>query len=120
MSAFTELAESLKKPIPRVIEKAKAHAVLESADERGNAEARKRAAGHCEIHVVGEAPCRKRDQHTHHMIAGRGKRGKGESANAGRKQRACNDHHRAIHHSLIRRIGDVMPHYTDKYERIYA
>lgn len=108
------------KPIPRVLEKAKKQADLDKADAKGTLEARKRAAGRCEIQVIGENPCRKPGAHTHHMISGRGKRGKGESAKAERKQRVCADHHTAIHHGLIRRQGGLVPHYMDRYERVYA
>lgn len=118
MIDFTGFAHP--KPRPRVLEKDDRKRKQEAEDRRGSEEARKRANGRCEIEVIGEPVCTKPGMHTHHMIGGRGRRGIGESAKAERKQRACADHHEAVTHGLIRRVGGVLPHYTDRYERIYC
>jgi hypothetical protein len=94
----------------------KRHALL-AADERESKKARKRANGRCEIVVIGEGRCSRRDSQTHHMLSGRGRRLTEHGIRAEHKQRACDRCHQEITRHLLQRVGDVVPHYTDKYER---
>ena len=89
----------------------------ETADETGSREAKQRANGRCEIVIVGVGRCQKRDVHTHHLIGGWKQRGRGKSALAVHKQRACVEHHVAIEHNELKRIASGPdPVYTDCYE----
>jgi hypothetical protein len=86
-------------------------------DEQGNRDARDRAKGRCEI-VINEIRCQQPDTQTHHMMSGRGTRGKGPSCFAVHKQRACWKCHRLITDKKVRRIGSVTPYWTDHYRRM--
>lgn len=105
------------KPRPSALDRADKKAAQASADRQGSEEARKRAAGRCEVVVIGEGRCPRRDNHTHHMIGGR-LRGKGESALASRKQRTCDKCHRLITEHVLVRVGGVVPSWRDKYRRV--
>lgn len=103
---------------PRALDKAVRRKALEARDKRESDKARTRAAGRCEIEVVGQGRCLRRDTETHHMVGGWGKRARGTSYLADRKQRVCVVHHGQITARLLRRIGSDVPHYTDTYERL--
>lgn len=88
-------------------------------DEKESAKAKARAKGRCEIFVVGEGRCKRRDAQTHHMLGGWGRRGKGESAKAERKQRVCDSCHRLITGHALKLLQDgPLPMWDDAYERI--
>ena len=120
ISASSYPGLKFSKQRPRVLDKEDRQAELDALDRKGTTEARTRAKGCCEIEVVGERLCARPGAHTHHMLGGNGRRGKGESTKAVRKQRVCTEHHSEINNGLIRRTGKPMPHWKDRYERVYA
>ena len=87
----------------------------EARDRRGSRLARARAKGRCEV-IVNGIRCVCPGRQVHHMIGGSGKRGRGISALADRKQVVCFSHHDLIHQSKIERLGGTVPHYTDTYQ----
>ena len=102
---------------PVALDRADKKAAQASADRRGSEDARKRAGGRCEVTVIGEGRCLRRDTETHHLINGR-LRGRGESARAVRKIRCCHRCHQAITQHLLQRVGEPMPHFQDRYRRV--
>lgn len=91
-------------------------------DVLGSQEARHRANGQCEIQVLltgGMAKrCTRKGYHTHHMIGGHGRRGRGISALAKHKQITCARCHSDITQHILQHIGGKLPLWTDKYRRI--
>ena len=85
------------KPLPHALTRDARKAHDAAQDKRGSAEARTRAAGRCEVFVVGEGRCRRVDRHTHHTLSGWRRRGRGVSAFAAAKLRCCEQCHAAIH-----------------------
>ncbi|HXE82911.1 MAG TPA: hypothetical protein VN513_06245 [Gemmatimonadales bacterium] len=88
-----------------------------SIDHAESAKAKARAHGQCEVTVIGEGRCLRRDTETHHLINGR-LRGRGESAQAERKIRCCHRCHQAITQHLLQRVGEPIPHFQDRYRRV--
>ena len=96
-------------------------------DRRESAKVRVRSGGQCEVweHAgqVG-ARCQRRAVHVMHLIGGRGKRGRGISALAEHKLHGCATCHRAIDGDIggktLKRIGGVIPRWTDTYRREVA
>ena len=111
---------SFPKPRPTLLDKAERDAAAHTKDLRESVKARQRAAGRCEIYILGEGRCARRDFHTHHLIGGWGLRGKGKSALAKHKQRACPICHREItgHVLVLRKPAGQLPVWYDAYERI--
>ena len=99
---------------PKVERETRRRAVV-ARDRKGSRQARARAEGRCEAVVNGQR-CPLEGRHVHHMIGGIGKRGRGISALAERKQLVCFEHHGLIHQNKIERIGGDVPHYTDTYQ----
>lgn len=114
---------------PRPAKRAHPDAAL---DRRESAKVRVRSEGRCEVMEVefpasGEVymrfiPCHKRAVHVMHLIGGIGTRGIGLSALAAHKLHGCVEHHDGIDGKLggkkFRRIGGLVPHFTDVYERV--
>lgn len=101
--------------------------VRAALDTAGSDQVRARSEGRCEVHWFGvsgriEYRCDRRAVHVHHMIGGRGKRGIGVSALAEHKQHVCDECHREIGGDVggktLKRIGGVVPHWTDRYARV--
>ena len=101
-----------------------------AVDKAENATVPERSGGRCEVQVdlrctaggSGIFRCTRTATQIHHMIGGRGRRGIGESALAERKQHVCDACHLGITGDLggkkLKRIGGVVPHFTDCYERL--
>ena len=108
------------KPRPRLLDKRERASAIKALDEAGSNEARRRANGRCEIFVVSEGRCTRRDVQTHHMLGGRGVRARGKSALAIHKQRACLRCHEEITGRVLRLLpsGDL-PRWDDAYERAW-
>lgn len=102
---------------PRRLDKDAAKAERAQFDQAQSAEAKRRAGGRCEIFVVGQGRCEKRDLHTHHMISGIGRRALGVSAKAIHKQRVCADCHRLITGHVLKVLSEGrLPVFSDPYE----
>ena len=114
-------------------DRAKRKAVSAAYDRAQSALALQRSECRCEavIETVSQATnldtvtatfrerCGKRAIHCHHMIFGRGKRGRGASAEMDAKQILCDSHHALVHGvgGRIERVGDAEPRWTDVYRR---
>lgn len=104
-----------------------------AVDRAESVKVRTRSGGQCEVRypygIRSQADplaytlrCMHLATQIHHMIGGRGKRGRGLSALAEHKQAVCDRCHLDITGDLggkrLRRIGGVVPLWTDCYERI--
>lgn len=111
----------IAKPRPKLLEKREAKAQIDATDRAENEKARRRANGRCEIFVVGEGWCTKRDQETHHMISGIGRKKVGRSLLAEHKQRCCTECHRLITNNVLKVLTEGrVPRWNDPYERIWT
>src|SRR5688572_24538866 len=96
------LATACPKPRPKKLERDERRAGHKTLEQTEDAKARKRAGGRCECRVLVEGfnaahtRCYRRDVHTHHLIGGIGRRGRGKSALAINKLRVCEKCHRDI------------------------
>lgn len=107
---------------PSKLEKADRKSARVSIDEQESRKVRKRSTGRCEVVVQVNRKvawrCKRRAVHVHHMLGGIGVRGRGESAKAIRKQHTCQECHSDITGHVLQRIGDVLPHFMDRYTRV--
>ena len=108
---------------PAKLEKAERDRKREARDEKESDKVKERSGGRCEVTWFGRKAmrvvrCPKRANQVHHMISGRGKRGRGISALAKHKQHVCGDCHPLITGHVLRRIGSEVPLWTDEYERV--
>ena len=126
-------AGGLGKGPPRAVAKDARTRAENKLDRAESAKVRQRSGGRCEVvelferDEVGRAtwrprcPCRARE--VHHMIGGRGRRGRHLSALAERKQHVCSDHHLDITGGVggkrlkLIQVG-LLPVYTDRYVRV--
>jgi hypothetical protein len=90
-----------------------------------------RSEGRCEVFVFhhpdvrlslsAQWRCPNPATEVHHMIGGNGRKGRGISACADRKQHVCHQCHVDITGGVggkkLIRIGGMVPHFTDAYER---
>ena len=83
-------------------------------DRVGSRLARVRSTGRCEI-IIDGVRCQRKAIHVHHMLKGRGQRGRGISALAKHKQHACFRCHDLIERHDVERVGGIVPLYTDTY-----
>ena len=98
----------LPKPRPRALEKGDRRRVRETTDQRESAKVKARAQGRCEVIIVGEGRCTRRDVHTHHLIGGWGRRNRGPSILAAHKLRTCARCHSEITtHVLVSNGSDT-------------
>ncbi|MPZ20107.1 MAG: hypothetical protein GEV06_19650 [Luteitalea sp.] len=97
------------------------------ADKAGSAQARDRSEGWCEVRWFGatgaiEYRCDRAATQVHHMLSGRGTRGKGLSALKEHKQHVCDQCHLDITGGVggrkLLRVGGQRPHWTDRYQRV--
>lgn len=115
-SDCSELA--FPKSRPRALDKLARKNLIVSTDKAESKKAKDRAKGRCEVFVVGEGRCARKDQHTHHLLAGYGRRGKGRSGLAEHKQRVCEQHHDQITRHILRiLVNGNLPQFDDAYER---
>ena len=98
-----------------------------TVDARESDKVRARSGGRCEVVTFWPSflhRCLRRATQVHHLIGGIGKRGRGISALAEHKQHVCDQCHLWITGDLggrkLQRVGDVVPHWTDCYERVSA
>lgn len=110
MSAFSEFAARLKKPIPRVIEKRKKKADLEAEDRRQRNLCHVRSGGRCEVREVLLMPeasaivtkrCKGRAGHNHHLLGGVGRRNIGPSLLAAHRLDTCLRCHQDIEAEIL-------------------
>lgn len=110
------------KPRPRKLEKADRTNKRISIDDRESAKVKLRSGGRCEVWTEVNRKvawrCKRWVTHIHHMLGGNGVRGRGESAKAIRKQAVCTECHSDIGNHVLVRLGDVMPHFRDRYRRV--
>jgi hypothetical protein len=106
---------ALPKGKPKSVLKDERDHARQSVDERENDKVKARSGGQCEI--KNPERCQRRANQVHHMLGGRGVRGRGESALAVRKQHACDKCHAAITSHRLQRIGSAVPHWTDSYRK---
>jgi len=92
---------------PRVLDKADRAKAIVTTDQAESLKAKKRAAGRCELFVVGEGRYPRKDVHTHHLQSGRGRRAHGTSALAEHKLRVCVRCHTELHQHLLVPEGAV-------------
>lgn len=122
MSAFTELAERLKKPQARMAAKKERDALVVSTDKQEDKLVKARSQGQCEVFVVGDGRCQKKGMSIHHMLSGWGRRARGRSALAEHKQHVCDGptgHHRLITGHLLKLlVSSDLPRFDDAYERV--
>ena len=83
-------------------------------DEIGSDEVRARSGGRCEI-VIDHVRCPRKATQVHHMLKGRGQRGRGQSALALYKQHACVFCHSRIELRVVERVSVDRQRYTDTY-----
>lgn len=103
---------------PRKLDKDDRDRLVVTTDRDENTKAKQRAGGRCEVFEVGRGRCMRKDQHTHHMLSGFGRRGKGRSGLAEHKQRVCATcHHEITTHVLRLLVDGDLPKFTDAYER---
>lgn len=115
---------------PKVGKRIRTHRDADKAlDRKESAKVKERSGGRCEVWERdeqmfgwGNSRCKRAATQVHHMMGGRGVRGRGESALAIRKQHLCDQCHLDITGDIggkrLKRIGGMVPHYTDVYERI--
>lgn len=119
----------LPQPKPRAaaLEKQDRRLKLERIDERESVKVRRRSGGQCEVVEIAECwpgtwRCTRRAEHVMHLIGGRGRRGVGISALQEHKLHGCAEHHREIDGGIggkrLKRIGGVVPVYSDPYRRV--
>lgn len=132
---MTRVTAGLKYPKPRLaaLERKQKRQQLKADDEAENKKVRQRSGGRCEvIHLYSLAAikshpadadeaiarCNRRACQIHHMIGGWGRRARGDSRLAEHKQHVCARCHAAITGHELKRIGEVMPLWTDYYELV--
>jgi hypothetical protein len=98
------------KPRPSLLDQRDRKAEIATLDRQESEKARIRANGRCEIFIVGEGRCKRRDLHTHHLISGWGKRARGNSALAENKLRVCALHHTELHGHVLVPEGPIQDH----------
>lgn len=118
---------------PKTVKRWRSQKSIDKAlDTAENAKVPVRSEGRCEVAVmlvyaraglkIGALRCDRPATQIHHMIGGRGKRGRGISVLAEHKQHVCDECHLGITGDLggkrLKRIGGPVPHYTDVYERV--
>lgn len=113
---------------PKVVKRMRTKKQADAAkDIAENAAVRGRSGGQCEVREIVRDSivpyrCTERATQVHHMIGGRGRRGVGISALKEHKQAVCDSCHLDITGDIggkrLKRIGDVLPHWTDYYERV--
>jgi hypothetical protein len=92
-------------------------------DKAENKKVKERSGGRCEVYrrvsggsMLIHVQCdRSSAPGVHHMIPGRGNRGRGDSALAECKQDVCFECHRLITEKKLKRVGGDKPHYMDPY-----
>lgn len=109
--------------VPAKLEKEQRTKRRLKCDEDENALVKARSQGRCEVVWYGRVErkarrCKRAASHIHHMIGGHGKRGRGESIFALRKQHVCIECHGLITGHVLKRIGDVLPRWHDEYEHV--
>lgn len=114
-------------PFPKVKKHRRKGADDAALDKAESKLVRERSGGRCEVWEFTcrmLLQCRRRAVHVHHMIGGRGKRGIGLSALKEHKQDVCEQCHLDITGDVggkrLKRVGDVLPRWTDYYERVRA
>jgi hypothetical protein len=85
-------------------------------DRAENRKMVKRSKGRCEFRWL-TFRCWSAAIDTHHMIGG-ASRARGKSALMDHKQHLCRVHHTEITDRLWKRVGEEIPHWNDKYERV--
>jgi hypothetical protein len=113
---------ALNKGTPIAEEKDARRKTRQTGDERENVKVKARSGGQCEVFwelKTQAVRCTNRAvPGVHHMIGGWGRRARGESIKAERKQDVCQRCHDLITSHRLRRIGSEVPHYTDVYVRV--
>ena len=121
---------------PKVVKRLRTKRAADQALDKAESQAvRIRSEGRCEVEevcrsfvdvdavgVVLVARCARRAEHVMHLIGGRGTRGRGLSALKEHKLHGCARHHREIDGDLggkkLKRIGGVVPLWTDPYQLV--
>lgn len=93
---------------PYALVKRERAAAREHWDRVQSVLARLRSEGRCEMRVIGQGRCRRRDVLTHHVLGGWGVRGRGRSALAENKLRLCTRCHANLHARILVR-SDTAP-----------
>src|SRR5688572_25466715 len=99
--------------------KAKRDALRMKVDRAESARVKERSCGRCEVVWLVKSRqirCPFTAAHVHHLIFGRGKRGRGKSVLSEHKLHVCSGCHCAIHEHRLRRVGGLVPLWTDYYE----
>lgn len=107
---------------PRKLEKADRLKLRTSVDDKESDKVKARSGGRCEVWTEVNRKvawhCKRRAVHVHHMLGGNGVRGRGQSALAAHKQHVCTECHSDIGNHVLVRVGDVVPIWTDRYQRV--
>ena len=106
------------KPRPAALERRDRRRDRVSKDEAESRKVRARSKGRCEIVVLGEGQCERRANQIHHMLGGWGRRARGTSILAERKQNTCGVCHPLITGHVLQRIGGPVPLWSDRYRRV--
>lgn len=108
--SFADLAERLKKPKPRLLEKRARKAAIETEDKKQRKFCRLRSGGRCEVIEVRFRPeasaifskrCARRASQNHHLLGGVGRRNVGESILAKHRLDTCDLCHTEIEHAVL-------------------
>jgi hypothetical protein len=94
----------------RALDKQDKAAALATQDKAENAKAKARAKGRCEVFEEGTRMamrCYRKDMHTHHLLAGIGRKNIGRSILASAKIRVCQQCHADIHAKVLQPTTDT-------------
>jgi hypothetical protein len=103
---------------PKALDKQDKAAALATLDKAESAKAKARAKGRCEVvedmgpYLVPDGPrvytqCPRKDTHTHHLLAGIGRKNIGRSILASAKIRVCQQCHADIHAKVLQPTTDT-------------
>lgn len=122
MSASSCAELKFAKSRPRALDRADRKQLVVTTDKAEDKAVKARSKGQCEVFVVGNGRCGKKATSIHHMLSGWGRRARGESALAIRKQHVCDGPtgcHRLITGHVLRLLVDGdLPRFDDAYERV--
>ena len=112
------MSPAIPKPaLSQRLERRRRKAQRDTLDRRESEKVKLRSGGRCEAWVVGQGRCKARATEVHHLLGGRGRRGRGHSVAALHKQNLCGSHHRQItaHALVIWPVPGELPAWNDPY-----
>ncbi len=104
-SFLNDIPGAIPKDRVKALDKQDKQKATGAKDKSENAKAKKRAGGRCEVWeriLEVNARCPRKDNETHHLLGGIGRRNKGKSILMEYKLRVCSQCHAAITANILR------------------